>query len=284
MPLPGIALHCADGALGHPPSAPYDRIVLTVGSSDVRPEWVEQLAPGGRLLLPLTVRGSQLSMALDLGADGLLRTASVRSCMFIRLRGIGTGATSTVGLPGGEVLELPDDGPGVDPPAVAEVLTRPGVPIPTPVSLGPADVWDGLGLWLMLTQSGAFRLRAPDGGPALSPGFPGAVPLGSTGATIGLVATPSGAPPGLAVLGPSTAQEYPGHRQPVAALPYGPAGRALAARLLRVTGEWVGAGAPVASRWRFTVVPGPVAGPVTDVRVVRKEHCHLIAELADPSP
>ena len=66
----GVRLVCADGALGHPPDAPYDRIVLTVGSSDVRPEWVAQLAPGGRLLLPLALRGSQLSVALDLGPDG----------------------------------------------------------------------------------------------------------------------------------------------------------------------------------------------------------------------
>ena len=59
---------------GYPPRAPYDRIVLTVGSSDVRPEWVTQLARGGRLLLPLALRGSQLSVALDLGPDGLLRS------------------------------------------------------------------------------------------------------------------------------------------------------------------------------------------------------------------
>src|SRR5690242_7599402 len=68
----GVELVCADGALGHPPGAPYDRIVLTVGSGVVRPEWIAQLAPGGRLLLPLALRGTQLSVALDLGSDGLL--------------------------------------------------------------------------------------------------------------------------------------------------------------------------------------------------------------------
>ena len=36
----GVELVCADGARGYPPAAPYDRIVLTVGSGDVRPEWV----------------------------------------------------------------------------------------------------------------------------------------------------------------------------------------------------------------------------------------------------
>src|SRR4029079_19190306 len=65
-----VELVCGDGALGHPSAAPYDRIVLTVGSGDVRPEWVAQLAPGGRLLLPLALWGTQVSVALDLGADG----------------------------------------------------------------------------------------------------------------------------------------------------------------------------------------------------------------------
>ena len=44
----GAMLVAADGALGHPPGAPYDRIVLTVGSDDVRPEWLAQLEPAGR--------------------------------------------------------------------------------------------------------------------------------------------------------------------------------------------------------------------------------------------
>ena len=95
-PTPGwrdVELVCADGALGHPPGAPYDRIILTVGSGDVRPEWVAQLAPGGRLLLPLALRGTQLSVALDLGADGALRSASVHRCAFVRLRGVGAPPT-----------------------------------------------------------------------------------------------------------------------------------------------------------------------------------------------
>ena len=39
-----------------------------VGSDDVRPEWLDQLAPGGRLLLPLAVRGSQYAPPVDIDA------------------------------------------------------------------------------------------------------------------------------------------------------------------------------------------------------------------------
>ena len=59
----GVEVHCADGARGYEPGAPYDRIVLTVGSGDVRPEWIAQLAPAGRLLLPLGLRGAQIGRA-----------------------------------------------------------------------------------------------------------------------------------------------------------------------------------------------------------------------------
>jgi protein-L-isoaspartate(D-aspartate) O-methyltransferase len=104
----GVELVCADGALGFGPSAPYDRIVLTVGSGDVRPEWVAQLAPGGRLLLPLAVRGTQLSVALDLGADGVLRSDSASRCAFVRLRGVGAAAEPGVQV-GDELSVLPVD-------------------------------------------------------------------------------------------------------------------------------------------------------------------------------
>jgi protein-L-isoaspartate(D-aspartate) O-methyltransferase len=48
-----------DGALGHAAGAPYDRIILTVGAWDVAPAWWDRLRPGGRLVLPLALRGPE---------------------------------------------------------------------------------------------------------------------------------------------------------------------------------------------------------------------------------
>ncbi len=42
-----------DGYLGVPDAAPFDRIVATVGCSSLSSHWVEQLAPGGWMLVPL---------------------------------------------------------------------------------------------------------------------------------------------------------------------------------------------------------------------------------------
>ncbi len=48
-----MTVRCADGALGAPDRAPFDRIVATVGCADLSPDWVAQLAPGGQMLVPL---------------------------------------------------------------------------------------------------------------------------------------------------------------------------------------------------------------------------------------
>jgi protein-L-isoaspartate(D-aspartate) O-methyltransferase len=79
---------CADGAEGYAPFAPYDCIILTVGSTDIASAWREQLKPGGRLLLPIdfTNTGVQFSIAFD-EIGGVLIARSFQPCGFIRLRG-----------------------------------------------------------------------------------------------------------------------------------------------------------------------------------------------------
>jgi protein-L-isoaspartate(D-aspartate) O-methyltransferase len=54
---PGISVLLRDGAEGAPERAPFDRIVATVGCSDLSPNWAEQLAEGGVMLVPLAHAG-----------------------------------------------------------------------------------------------------------------------------------------------------------------------------------------------------------------------------------
>lgn len=49
-----------DGTLGWSAYAPYDAILVAAGGPDVPPPLLEQLAPDGRLLIPLGKRGAQV--------------------------------------------------------------------------------------------------------------------------------------------------------------------------------------------------------------------------------
>lgn len=277
----GVELVTADGALGHPPGAPYDRIVLTVGSDDVRPEWVEQLAPGGRLLLPLAVRGSQLSIALDLGDDQVLRSSSVRSCAFIRLRGEGASVDGSVLLDGaGLALQVAEDGPAPDVAGVRAALAAPGELVAAAVPLGAVDVWDGFGLWLALTEPGACRLHATEPEPGLSRDL---LPLAHAGSTVALATAPDDQLPGLAAVVPMPGKTRGRAAGPVGVRPFGPGGPALAARLLAALQRWAAAGQPEAANWRFTVTPRHPTGAESPIPggkyVVTKAHTTVRASL-----
>jgi protein-L-isoaspartate(D-aspartate) O-methyltransferase len=48
-----VHVRCGDGTLGWPEHAPYDVIVVTAGGPRVPPALLEQLTPGGRLVMPV---------------------------------------------------------------------------------------------------------------------------------------------------------------------------------------------------------------------------------------
>ena len=75
-----------DGGYGYPGGASFDRIILTVGAPDITPAWWDQMKPGGRMVLPLMLKGSMKSIAFEQVNDHLAST-SVRECSFISLRG-----------------------------------------------------------------------------------------------------------------------------------------------------------------------------------------------------
>ncbi|HEX2543094.1 MAG TPA: protein-L-isoaspartate(D-aspartate) O-methyltransferase [Caldimonas sp.] len=48
-----VEVHCTDGSLGWPASAPFDAILVDAGGPQVPEALREQLAPGGRLVMPV---------------------------------------------------------------------------------------------------------------------------------------------------------------------------------------------------------------------------------------
>lgn len=77
-----------DGELGWSEGAPYDRIIATVGSFITPYTWVEQLNPGGRLVLPLVNSYSSLgTVTLTKGNDGTASGRISEWTDFMHLRG-----------------------------------------------------------------------------------------------------------------------------------------------------------------------------------------------------
>lgn len=54
-----IAAHTGDGTLGWNTYAPYDRIIVTAGSPTIPSPLLKQLAPDGRLVIPVGARDNQ---------------------------------------------------------------------------------------------------------------------------------------------------------------------------------------------------------------------------------
>lgn len=60
--LPNVRLKHADGTVGLPEAAPFDTIIVAAAASHVPQALREQLAPGGRLVLPVGVRDQVLCL------------------------------------------------------------------------------------------------------------------------------------------------------------------------------------------------------------------------------
>ena len=69
-----LRLVLGDGRLGHPPNAPYDSIIVAAVGDAVPPAWTEQLAVGGRLVMPQRVGASQVLVVIDHNEHGFTRS------------------------------------------------------------------------------------------------------------------------------------------------------------------------------------------------------------------
>ena len=81
-----VTVLVGDGTLGWRPFAPYDAILVAAASPDIPAPLVEQLARGGRLIIPLGDRSNQvLTVAQRMGDE--VRTSTVADVRFVPLLG-----------------------------------------------------------------------------------------------------------------------------------------------------------------------------------------------------
>jgi protein-L-isoaspartate(D-aspartate) O-methyltransferase len=81
-----VTVLVGDGTLGWRPFAPYDAILVSAASPEVPAPLVEQLAPGGRMVIPLGDRSSQTLTLLERQGDGV-RSSTVADVRFVPLVG-----------------------------------------------------------------------------------------------------------------------------------------------------------------------------------------------------
>lgn len=81
-----LHLRPADGSLGWPEHAPYDAIIVTAAAPDVPAPLIEQLAEGGRLVLPVGGPEGQVLTQIE-KRSGRLRRQEIARCVFVPLVG-----------------------------------------------------------------------------------------------------------------------------------------------------------------------------------------------------
>jgi protein-L-isoaspartate(D-aspartate) O-methyltransferase len=81
-----VSVLLGDGTLGWAGYAPYGAILVTAGGPTVPAPLVEQLAPGGRLLIPVGERGRQTLTLVERTAEGV-RTTALGDALFVPLLG-----------------------------------------------------------------------------------------------------------------------------------------------------------------------------------------------------
>lgn len=147
-----VVLADADG--GVPAYGSFDLIMATTSVADLPSAWVEQLAPNGRIVVPLRLSGTTRVVVLQ--RDGArLRGGRYELSHFVPMRGTASPDERLLQLADGVQL-LTDADVHADEPALAEALGSSGV-----VAWGPpVDVerFDGLHLWLLTNAPGRFGL------------------------------------------------------------------------------------------------------------------------------
>ncbi|MEU0489940.1 methyltransferase, FxLD system [Nocardiopsis sp. NPDC006139] len=146
-----------DAEHGHPDGAPFDRIIVTVAAADIPPAWTDQLVDGGRLVLPLRIRGFQRVYAFTHHTGGLLVGETGDHAGFVPMQGLGAPAPTIV--PVTDAVSLTTDATPVPAPdLLPEVFAAPARDQLTGVRIGRNAYFGGLQMWLATTLPGFATL------------------------------------------------------------------------------------------------------------------------------
>ncbi|CUU54966.1 protein-L-isoaspartate(D-aspartate) O-methyltransferase [Parafrankia irregularis] len=154
----GITALIGDGRFGFRLRAPYDRIIVTIDALDVPQDWTDQLVEGGRIVIPLQLRGLTRTVAFS-KVGGALTSDVIRPYGFGQMQGLGVPRRTAVTVAGGVRLDVGTD-QDVDVDVLGDALAGPRHTVRTGVILAPDDsLLPSLDLWLATVQPTYGRLH-----------------------------------------------------------------------------------------------------------------------------
>lgn len=170
-----VRVACADAEQGLPELGLADRVLVTVGCWDVPAALPHHLAAGGRMVIPLRMRGITRSLALERAGEHLV-AASAETCGFVKAQGLGEHQERMLLLLGDRVaLRFDDDNGPAEPGLLDGVLDTKRCDVWTGVTVQGQEPFDSLPLWLATTLPGFGQLSvdphyepAVDGGPEMA--------------------------------------------------------------------------------------------------------------------
>jgi protein-L-isoaspartate(D-aspartate) O-methyltransferase len=221
-----VTVLLGDAAAGMPEHAPYDRIQFTVGTGDLPAKVMDQLAPGGRIVIPMRIRGS-ISRSFAWERDGeFWRTASTEMATFVPLRkGILNDTRTNVPFdgPGDLVMETYSE-QNIDPDVLRTLFDHPGHRVWTDVRVRRMFPWEWLYLWMTCTLPNGLS-RMPGRRPGFTPHF--------SWGSMGTVENES-----LAYLSVREGDDEIGHYWQIGVVGHGRQAEALAATMVDIVHDW----------------------------------------------
>ncbi len=89
--ISNVTLATRDGSLGWPAEAPFDRIICGAAAREVPQPWIDQLADGGRIVMPIGGEHYQTLVVVQRRGEKLARR-ELCDVRFVKLIGRGDGA------------------------------------------------------------------------------------------------------------------------------------------------------------------------------------------------
>ncbi|MFF8958698.1 methyltransferase, FxLD system [Streptomyces sp. NPDC014894] len=156
-----VRVVCADAAEPLDGLGEFDLVMVTVGAWDLPPVWTDRLKPGGRLVVPLRMRGLTRSVSFTRAGDHL-ESESAFVCGFVPMQGSTAHQEELLLIAGTPEIGLRfDDGLPAEPSLLDGAVTTPRVEVWTGVEVGRGELVDTLQMHLAITLPG-FCVMAVD--------------------------------------------------------------------------------------------------------------------------